>query len=445
MAVNFYEEKDIRLNDCTEEPDNYFYYTFDVGKNENGEIIKVGMQGHVRDAEADSFEIRIKCFDEESYSSIGENDIKGYIDYPTHTEYYELPESIQAYIYEKTKEQVIKDEREKIKEDVEWYTETDDIENVRDGFLCVAIGEFNGNIVYADIHAEIKTEYNEHGGQEYIPLVYNMDNDKAYIVVPNDEFDDNRRVRIAMPSEVLERCLKIATEEACKLKCDELHEKLYAEYKENYDAGWELGADLRLLDDIDEETDPVAHVVMDYEEWLSRAYPDEGYFVGHVLPEEAKFLCEHDKLINLDYYDLYEKTVRACASLEASDFMDIEDNAPYYEVQNPGIFEEQINIWIERSDKPDIIKELCDKYQIEAKDYSEFYSTAAVYVYDYITFEDKGKDVVAHIRLSVDGEDICLNNIPLSGVEQGFVRRAIEEFKDLHPQKEVKHQDDKEH
>ena len=219
----------------------------------------------------------------------------------------------------------------------------------------------NKGDVYAAMSGYVKDyDYKETGYEDYSAVVYNDDEGKCYTTDAQ-----GNETYYPLPQEMLDK-LNAATVEAVKsTECEKLRAELYDTYKEGYEDGTELGSDLSLKDDTDKDTDPISHTIMSFDEWLERAYPDEGYFVGHVDEEMAKFLCENDPLINLDYIELYQKSISPLFTLTTEDLEMIEGNPEekVFEYADTGDFYGHMDEIISRSARPDLLSEMCEKYR----------------------------------------------------------------------------------
>lgn len=419
----FYENNFTYLDE-TEDYDNYFCYYFIIGKTDEGRYICAEMKGWVNDKESDNFAINICNADTNNDRSI----IGYWLDDERISHNVEVPDNVAKQIFAKTKELVIKSEIQKVKDCAEFYADgAVSITEDADGLLCFeAIGEFNGNPIYADFHAKvIDTIMSKHDKDIYhLSPVYNMDEDKAYIIVPNEEFTD-RKIAFDMPHDILEKCEKQAAEMAYRIKCDELHKRLYNEYVQNCKDGFEV-------EDEDE--------LVEFDEWLSRLYPDEGYFAYHVTPEDAKFLCEHDELIDLSYYELYEESIKSCFSLTSECFENRLNDSPdsriqHFDINDAGLFHEDIDRLILRSEKPDLLKEMCEEYEVSADNFPALFDQAED-MSNYIGFEidltGKTPEVTAYLDIDTAKSRYSLGQIPLSAKEYAFVLKACDKkFKEI--------------
>ena len=281
--------------------------------------------------------------------------------------------------------------------------------------------------VYADMSGYIKDyDYSDKCIIDYSAVVYSDDNDKCYIM--GDEVLD-RDTHYPLPQDILEK-LEAKTEQAVKdTECEKLRRELYDTYKEEYENGTELGSDLSLKDDIDEDTDPVAHTVMPYEEWVDRAYPDEGYFVGHVAGEMAKFLCENDPMINLDYYGLYEDKITCLYAMKPDDIKHEAGSRGLhrFELLDAGLAHSDMDKLIARSDRPELLSELCKEYDIKADTYEDFFFQMGREVSAYVGIETDTRHTAYNVTMAFDlslpNEVISVENIPLSDAEKAFALR----------------------
>lgn len=291
----------------------------------------------------------------------------------------------------------------------------------------------NKEDVYAAMSGYVKDyDYTEKENKDYSITVYNDDGldgkcyttdaqgSETYYPLPQDMFDK----------------LNAATVEAVKAtECEKLRAELYNAYKEGYKDGTELGSDLSLKDDTDKDTDPISHTAMSFDEWLERAYPDEGYFVGHVDEEMAKFLCENDPLINLDYIELYQKSISPLFTLTTEDLEMTEENPKekVFEYADTGDFYGHMDEIISRSAHPDLLSEMCDKYKIPAATYEEFACKMAEsggisdYVYIIADITKEKPEMYLEIDISLPNEVHSLSDIPLSAREQAFALKACNE------------------
>lgn len=289
----------------------------------------------------------------------------------------------------------------------------------------------NKGDVYAAMSGYVKDyDYKETGYEDYSAVVYNDDEGKCYTTDAQ-----GNETYYPLPQEMLDK-LNAATVEAVKsTECEKLRAELYDTYKEGYEDGTELGSDLSLKDDTDKDTDPISHTIMSFDEWLERAYPDEGYFVGHVDEEMAKFLCENDPLINLDYIELYQKSISPLFTLTTEDLEMIEGNPEekVFEYADTGDFYGHMDEIISRSARPDLLSEMCEKYKIPAKTYEEFACKMAEsggisdYVYIIADITKETPEMYLEIDISLPSEVHSLSDIPLSAREQAFALKACNE------------------
>ena len=289
----------------------------------------------------------------------------------------------------------------------------------------------NKEDVYAAMSGYVKDyDYKETEYEDYSAVVYNDDEGKCYTTDAQGS-----ETYYPLPQEMLDK-LNAATVEAVKsTECEKLRAELYDTYKEGYEDGTELGSDLSLKDDTDKDTDPDSHTVMSFDEWLERAYPDEGYFVGHVDEEMAKFLCENDPCINLDYIELYQKSISPLFTLTTEDLEMIEGNPEekVFEYADTGDFYGHMDEIISRSARPDFLSEMCDKYKIPARTYEEFACKMAEsggisdYVYIIADITKEKPEMYLEIDISLPNEVHSLSDIPLSAREQAFALKACNE------------------
>ena len=164
------------------------------------------------------------------------------------------------------------------------------------GLHTFHLGSIDGKEVYADFFAEVRTDYsilpNHNKGKYYISPVYNMDGNKGYIA--GDLNTERETTYISLPSDVIRRCEETAKNTAISVKCEDLRKEIYAGYKKNFDRGLFLGM-------------TKGEKLLSYDKWLETDYKDEGWFAGSVPPEEARFLCENDPLVNVSYEKWYTK------------------------------------------------------------------------------------------------------------------------------------------
>jgi hypothetical protein len=284
-------------------------------------------------------------------------------------------------------------------------------------------------IVYADMSGYIKDyDYANEGNEDYSAVVYSDDNDKCYIMGA-DVLD--KETYYPLPQDILEK-LEAKTEQAVKgTECEKLRRELYDAYVDGYESGTELGSDLSLIDDVDKDTDPVAHTVMSYEEWADRAYPDEGYFVGHVSGKMAKFLCDNDPAINLDYYGLYEDRINCLYSMKADDIKHEAGSRGLhrFELLDVALANLDMDKLIARSDRPELLSELCKEYNIEADTFEDFFlkmQDMSVYVGIETDTRHTDYDVTMAFDLSLPNEVISVENIPLSDSEKAFAMKLCD-------------------
>lgn len=289
-------------------------------------------------------------------------------------------------------------------------------------------------LVYADMSGYIKDyDYADEGNEDYSAVVYSDDNDKCYIMGA-DVLDSD--TYYPLPQDILEK-LEAKTEQAVKgTECEKLRRELYDAYVDGYENGTELGSDLSLIDDVDKNAeDPAAHTVMSYEEWVDRAYPDEGYFVGHVSGKMAKFLCDNDPNINLDYYGLYEDRIACLYSMKADDIKHEAGSRGLhrFELLKEGIYSVlahgDMDKLIARSDRPELLSELCKEYNIKADTYEKFFSQMqdmSVYVGIETDTRHTDYDVTMAFDLSLPNEVISVENIPLSDSEKAFAMKLCD-------------------
>ena len=320
---------------------------------------------------------------------------------------------------------------------------TDDYDEDFHYLFC--IGKDGNDDIYAAMSGYVKDcDHRNIEYDDYSAVVYN---DDEHVVC----FDDERTLRqfdycyitdergnkfyFDIPQDMLDK-LNAATVEAVKAtECKKLRAELYDAYKEGYEDGTELGSDLSLKDDIDKDTDLESHTAMSFDEWLERAYPDEGYFVGHVDGEMAKFLCENDPLINLDYIELYQKSISPLFTLATEDLEMTEENPEekVFEYADTGDFYGHMDEIISRSARPDLLSEMCDKYKIPAKTYEEFACKMAEsggisdYVYIIADITKETPEMYLEIDISLPNEVHSLSDIPLSAREQAFALKACNE------------------
>ena len=410
-----------------------FHFNIAIGSNGEGRTVYADMSGYIKDNEADNFEIVTYADDVKNGEMQGyylnENDKEVFI---------ELPYNVQKMLIECTEAAVIKAETEKIKKEAIWHAEGErTITDDGMGLLCFEdLGGYNGNPIYADFNAEIREDYsilpNHDKGRYYLSPVYNMDKDKAYIIVPNEKFDGGK-ILFDMPHDILEYCEQKVAVVAYRIKCEELHERLY----KNYVRDWKKG-----LYNLEKETEP-----MSYKDWLDTAYSNEGYFESHVAPEEAKFLREHDELLSGKTKD---DKIFSCYSLTGADLYIVQENNKYtaddvqhYELCDAGIFHEDMDKLISRSEKPELIKQLCEEYDPAAfencKTYAEFFEAMeemSVYVgFEVDATEEEPPVVTAYIDIDLPNERISLGQIPLTESETDYVLKAVDRCKEIEVEK----------
>lgn len=285
----------------------------------------------------------------------------------------------------------------------------------------------NKEDVYAAMSGYVKDyDYKETGYEDYSAVVYNDDEGKCYTTDAQGS-----ETYYPLPKEMLDK-LNIATIEAVKTtECEKLRAELYDTYKEGYKDGTELGSDLSLKDDTDKDTDPDSHTVMSFDEWLERAYPDEGYFVGHVDEEMAKFLCENDPLINLDYIELYQKSISPLFTLDTQYLKMIEGNPEQrvFEYAPTGDFYGHMDEIISRSARPNFLSEMCDKYKISARSYENFAwkGNFRDYIYIIADITKETPEMYMEVDIALPNEVLSLTDIPLSAREQAFALKACNE------------------
>ena len=414
MNNKFYDNAgQFKIDDDIHDFDAAFHYYLEIGKTEKNIPIKVEMSGYI-DESKENFPIVVfcdDCMDDTTNINTDNIAIKGYFEEENKIVWVDIPDKIQAMIISTIKTEVIKNEAEKILASADFYADrTVDVYKNEDTYTFEGIGSFQDYKIHADMHCEIRKDEGYH-----VDPSYNMDGDKAYITVPqNDDFPDGK-MYFDLPHDVLEKLEQKCTKLAVKFKCSELRQKLYDEYTENFNNG---------LEDGDEQ--------LCFKDWLETAYPDESYFKSHVAPAEAKFLCAYDKFINLNYINLYEDSLKSCYSLKGEDLS--EEKTNYYELIDVGLIHEDMDILLSRSDNPDIVKELCEEYDIEADSYVKFFFEMGD-LCTYVAFEvdDSIEDppiVTASVTMSLPNETIDLTQIPLSDSESAFVLRAVAQYKE---------------
>ncbi len=277
-----------------------------------------------------------------------------------------------------------------------------------------------------DVYAAMSGNANDHtfeGKEDYSITVYNDDEGKCYTTDAQDS-----KTYYPLPQEMLDKLNAAAVEASKLMECEKLRASLYDTYKDDYEEGIELGSDLSLKNDIDKDTDPESHTAMSFDEWLERAYPDEGYFLGHIWGKMAKFLCENDPLINLDYIELFQKSISALFIMDA-EFIEMVEGNPeqrVFEYVPCGDFYENMDEIISRSAHPDLLSEMCDKYKIPAKTFEEFdrkmpkNGNKSFYVYIIADITKETPEMHLEVDISLPNEVHTLTDIPLSAREQAF-------------------------
>lgn len=278
-------------------------------------------------------------------------------------------------------------------------------------FTFEDIGELHGNKVYADMYGEVLHDEN---GELTLSQINNANGDKAYVVN-----DWGERTYFDLDHDILEKLEKATEKLAYREFCEKIHEELYEEYKQSFEDGFELEDELR-----------------DYMDWAENVYPDEGYFVYHVDKDLAKFLIEHDELLDLDYCELYEESIKPLFRVTADDLtlntdkghiltFDYTPTENFWESNAMDKLIDRVN--------PDLLAKMYSDYDVNAENYEQFaeYMAQNEGISDYISFEidlkGKSPNVTACVDICLPSEAYPLTDIPLSAREQAFVLKAAEQ------------------